>query len=460
LAININITLEFFYEETFFPPGWVQTDRQFHRTQRAICETSLHWCVTRATEPRTRLPLKLLERLGRITTAGCTFVPQIDGLRFIAIMAVIGHHVRSAYQDHFCPGLDGYRGDWINDIFLAGNYGVNLFFALSGFVISLPFVRHWLAGGKPVSLRNYFLRRVTRIEPPYFIHLLFLLALCALVLHYQPGEQHYFQNSNWLAVSLRHLLASLVYSNGFIYAAHPYPNVVLWSLEVEIQFYLLAPLFLQVFRIDRAGLRRGLLAGAILLLPFANGGFNQWLHNPYYVWASLLGNLQYFFIGFLVADLWVSGKSLQSSNWFWDLCLVAAGVLAVWGRDAAWLGFALPAMIGVCVISAFKGTLASRVLANPWIMTIGGMCYTIYLYHLLMISLLIRLVAPLTTGISWLDLLICFVVMNLVIVPVSSVFFALFERPFMRRDWLARVLQKFRGPQGPTTSDLSNSTPA
>jgi peptidoglycan/LPS O-acetylase OafA/YrhL len=326
---------------------------------------------------------------------------------------------------------------------------VQLFFGISGFIIALPFARSRLAGDKPVNLRSYYLRRLTRIEPPYVIHLAFLFMLCALLLRWQPGEQHYYQNSNWLDYSGRHILASLFYSNGFIYGSHPYPNVVLWSLEVEVQFYLLAPILMQVYTIDRVWLRRGLLVGAIALLPLTGGWIGNWLGSPYLGWASLLGNFQFFLVGFLLADWQASAKTPAPRNWLWDFLFILAGFIVAFGRQSAWMGFVLPGIIGVCMVAAFKGTLAFRVLGNRWVTIIGGMCYTIYMYHLLLMSFLIRLPIFPHTHILWLDLLLYLVIMSLVIVPVCAVLFVVAERPFMRRDWPRKLVERFRGATRP-----------
>jgi len=66
---------------------------------------------------------------------------------------------------------------WLNKVFSAGHNGVPLFFAISGFILSLPFARQGLGGGSPVSLRQYYIRRVTRIEPPYVIQLFIITGI-------------------------------------------------------------------------------------------------------------------------------------------------------------------------------------------------------------------------------------------------------------------------------------------
>jgi peptidoglycan/LPS O-acetylase OafA/YrhL len=100
----------------------------------------------------------------RITTSGI-YIPEIDGLRFIAIslilMCHVGNHVAQL----------NFRGrDLSTRIFDLGNRGVELFFVISGFVLAMPFVSQYLCAGPRVSLKQYFLRRVTRLEPPYPRH--------------------------------------------------------------------------------------------------------------------------------------------------------------------------------------------------------------------------------------------------------------------------------------------------
>src|SRR5947207_2863388 len=157
----------------------------------------------------------LLSRLSRVTSPGRKFVPQIDGLRFVAIMAVIAYHVSLVYLHH--RGLTMTQGVgatiWLNKIFAAGHYGVLLFFSVSGFILCLPFARQGLCGGPRVSLREYYLRRVTRIEPPYVIQLLIMMALCIILLRKLPSHPHLYHNPDWFAYTSGHLLSSLVYAH-------------------------------------------------------------------------------------------------------------------------------------------------------------------------------------------------------------------------------------------------------
>ena len=399
-------------------------------------------------EPALRPPapaqdkFRLLGHLSRITTAGRNFIPQIDGLRFIAIMAVIAYHAQGVALYHFglvdAPGPP--PSDLVSQVFESGHYGVQLFFAISGLILSLPFARQWICGEQPVSLRRYYLRRVTRIEPPYVIHLFVLLVLCAIVYRRLPAYPDLYHNPGWAGYALSHILASLVYANGFIFGSHPYPNIVLWSLEVEVQFYLLAPFLARMFRIPCASKRRALFIGLILVLS-TTSIFAQ----SYRTTFSLAGNLQYFLVGFLLADLYVTGcLAAPTRNYYWDFALLLSCAIVVWGRTDRVMNILLPWAIFVSGLSAFRGIASSLFLGNPWVATIGGMCYTLYLYHRLLLSVLIRLTGKLRVHVLPLDLLVQFVLMSLGIIVISAVLFALFERPFMRSDWPARFWKTAR----------------
>ena len=113
--------------------------------------------------------------LSRITNSG-NFIPEIDGLRFVAIITVVLFHLYG-----FIENKDGsiystnYNFDFIANFLKNGNFGVELFFVLSGFILGLPFAKHYLKDSKKLSLKSYFLRRVSRLEPPYIIVMFLLL---------------------------------------------------------------------------------------------------------------------------------------------------------------------------------------------------------------------------------------------------------------------------------------------
>jgi len=361
--------------------------------------------------------------LSRESSSGA-FIPEIDGLRFVAIFAVIFHHLngyllaKTAHQ--------GPRG-LLSDLCARGNYGVQLFFVISGFVIAYPFARAALAGTPPPGLRRYYLRRLTRLEPPYMGNL--IIAFLLLVATGRAAVQDL----------LPHLLASLTYTHNLVYGGFSTVNGVAWSLEIELQFYLVAPLLAGLFRIRSAAFRRGVIAGLILGASL----WGQWVprHLPR-AGLSIVPFLGYFLAGFLLCDILQRDRQgTTAQRLVWDgIGLTAWGLVVVlmWSR----LAFLLPFVVLVAYVAAFRGCMLRAVFRSPLIFTIGGMCYTIYLYHFFIISAVGRFALKpalaVATGVT--PRLVVLALMVLPVILLScTVLFAVTERPFMVKDWPRRA---------------------
>ncbi|MGH7634807.1 MAG: acyltransferase family protein, partial [Gemmatimonadaceae bacterium] len=169
--------------------------------------------ATRARPDQERRWPDWLRHLRRRTTSG-RFIAEVDGLRFVAIALVVFFHVHDYITTKFRlpTGAVG-NEDLLDRIAATGHYGVHLFFIISGFVLALPFAAHHLAGRPPVRLRAYFLRRLTRLEPPYILALLGLSA--AIILTHTPHLS-----------LLPHLLASLGYVHNIVYGVPSTIDVV------------------------------------------------------------------------------------------------------------------------------------------------------------------------------------------------------------------------------------------
>src|SRR5215475_15059043 len=195
----------------------------------------------------------LARKLSRVTSSG-ELIPEIDGLRFIAISAVVFHHLFSMYLSNSgrspevrspAEWFAAAGQSWLVLPAYCGHFGVNLFFVISGFILALPFAKRAFKEQAAPDLKSYYLRRVTRIEPPY------LLSLIAIFLI------HWKQWGEGPRV-VPNLIASLFYSHGLVYGRESAINGVAWSLEIEIQFYLLTPLLVLMFRLRNAAARRAL----------------------------------------------------------------------------------------------------------------------------------------------------------------------------------------------------------
>jgi peptidoglycan/LPS O-acetylase OafA/YrhL len=111
----------------------------------------------------------------RITTQK-RFIPQIDGLLFVAIASVIFFHIYAALEIGAIPQPIPFNTD-------LAKRGVELFYGISGFILGVPFVSRYLLQAPRVSLKQYFLRRLTRLEPPYFLSLIAWATMQFVVAH-------------------------------------------------------------------------------------------------------------------------------------------------------------------------------------------------------------------------------------------------------------------------------------
>lgn len=376
----------------------------------------------------------LPQRLSRITSGG-RFIGEVDGLRFLAIFPVLVQHLSERLQRYGNADFENVK-ELSFAAFTAsrGFIGVYIFFAISGFILALPFANHYLNDTRKPRLKNYFVRRLTRLEPPYiFFMTLFFLIL--LVMNRYPLQELF-----------PHYLASIFYVHNLVYDAYSMINPVAWTLEIEVQFYILAPLLAAVFfRLKSDFLRRLILVASIFVLLTAQLYFG-WYHMPYKI--TLLNNLHLFLTGFLVADLYVKTPSFFSSKSFWfDLLflLVLPPLFFYWGYEAEkWYLF--PFLLFLVFISVFKSKLVNRFFTNPWIMVTGGMCYTIYLIHLPLAEFQIRLTKNLIIGdVFWVNLLVQLLIYLPLVFAVSAVFFLLIEKPCMDKEWPQKLKAYLQG---------------
>jgi peptidoglycan/LPS O-acetylase OafA/YrhL len=388
--------------------------------------------AVRQTSGRVRGLRSLFLSLRRHTSSGL-YIPELDGLRFVAILFVFLFHLAGDVIKHSPPeALQSYS--ILRMLAVQLNIGVPLFFTISGMILGLPFARYWLQAGPRISLKRYFLRRVTRLEPPY-IAALIVLSAAKLISHRAT-----------VAEILPHLGASLIYLHTILFHEMSSINPVAWSLEVEVQFYILAPLLATVFAIRKGLPRRIVIVGAIAAMSFLNPwtDMNISRRDPFTWMAhlSLLGNIQYFLAGFLLADFFLVWPASRHRSGRWDFVSgigwLGLGFLLVEYPGAVAVG--LPAIVLLLYVAAFYGTVSSKVFASLWMASIGGMCYSIYLLHNPAIATLGVLTERVGQGLPFeIRLLIQFVIMTPVVLTICIVFYRAIEQPCMYSDWPARL---------------------
>jgi peptidoglycan/LPS O-acetylase OafA/YrhL len=206
-----------------------------------------------------------------------------------------------------------------------------------------------------------------------------------------------------------------------------------------VQFYLFVPLLTLLFAIKHQGLRRSSIALIILAALSAQALF---LHHSPRAALSILAYVQFFLVGFLLADLFLSnwGEAPQR-NLRWDVvALVGWPLLIVILHSRILTHWLFPAWLLLLYCAAFRGRLANYLFSNRWVTAIGGMCYSIYLLHYEVISVVGRVTRRLGEEAPyWIYLSLQYVLVGGAIVVVCGIYFVGIEKPCMRRDWPRRL---------------------
>ncbi|MEX1251013.1 MAG: acyltransferase [Hyphomonas sp.] len=363
---------------------------------------------------------------------------EIDGLRFFAIMVVmVGHLLERIHKFWFepNPGLDFAPVNAVLEFFASPNQGVLLFFAISGFIIAKQMQDVSLERFNSSFIGKYYIRRITRIFPPYYF-----VILTTFVAYYFFGLMpDNLDRSNHTEVALpQSLAASLFYAHGAVFDNLPRLFAPGWSLEVEVQFYLLAPLiFLTLFQgKDRTAFWRY----ALMIAVFFSVSFvviNKIVPVNAY---TILSYIVYFGIGITLARF--EGPVQLAFSHIGSKASLALGVTCVLGMF--WLGnadfrplamtlvyWALSlATIVVLFGLAFQAeTLFGKFCRVPYVTYIGMACYSLYLVHLQVFHIATQ-VAGKFVPMNYFAAGAGFAIILGVGLVAGWLFFALVEKPF------------------------------
>lgn len=326
-------------------------------------------------------------------------IRELQGLRALAVMMVVIGHIHQADFRFMAPSLLG-------DYAYFGYAGVDLFFVISGFII------HWLYRGHDKPDAAYFLKRLNRIYPLYWIFTLAAIAGYAVM-----GD------------ALTSDLASLDVWQSFTLAPANQPPIlqVGWTLTHELYFYLVYGLVLVLPRRFRLWAFLAWGAATLAYMTVRPGSMGPWLQialSPF----NLL-----FLAGIALAALI---KRLPQGRWPLLGLALAATALGLW-----WLNsHAVPGlsdqrvrilMVGPFAVFTVAAVLAWKPAIPDFGIKLGDWSYSIYLSHILAIGVLSRLVpAVLGTG---LDATLVFYAVSLIAVIILGwVSHRLLERPLLK----------------------------
>ena len=353
-----------------------------------------------------------VEQAGEVRSA------RVESLRAIAALGVVLAHVMGRGYVYQIPD------DALHKVLFSGSFAVNLFFVLTGYLLFWPFVKRDYGDGRRIDRRRYGWNRALRILPLYYVVLVPYMVVVA------DGG------------SVKKWLAFLTFSENFFEQTVMQVNPVLWSLVIELHFYLvLPPLAFLLARLSRGSLR----AAAVAVVGLGAASFVlRWVTlydapgtpNPYLRY-SLLSCFMFFASGMALALLrlaWERRRPRLVDGWLgapatW--MVAAVGIWLVMALDEGRGYLAAPAsflLVGACVLPLRDGP-AVRALEWRPLALVGTASYSLYLWHVLIIRELSG------WGVDG------FVPLLIVSVPlciaVAFVSYAAVEQPFLRlrRNW-------------------------
>jgi peptidoglycan/LPS O-acetylase OafA/YrhL len=331
-------------------------------------------------------------------------VAYIDGLRGVAALTVAWFHI-------YANTLESTR-DWlgptISAIFNRGRFGVHLFFVLSGFVLALTLIKP-----RPIrrasDVARYMLRRSVRLDIPYWACAALYVVAAPLIIAY-PSV---FRVWEW-KLSAWHALSSALY---FIPILGDHKVVpVVWTLVLEVQFYLLFALAL--YAAERIAQRTGRDIAPVQVAALAALAVVAALWRlgiiPYYQ-LIVFPYLSLFLLGvsaFLLVER-LRGAALITAL---TLLPIAVGQLRV--VDTAMLAGVL-SLVLVLVASAWAPL--RNALASKLALVLGALSYTVYLLHSLLGNLVVQPLHPLAHRHPAFGLLACVLALTATFVVSAAI---------------------------------------
>ena len=396
------------------------------------------------------------------TTGPLTF-PGLDTLRAVASIAVVATHT-SFWAGAYDAGLPGAVTQRLE-------IGVAVFFVLSGFLLSHPWLRHLRTGRPRDSVGRYFFKRALRILPVYWVSV-----IAALLLLEQNSS---IAPSRWID----NVLLVDMYHNDVL----PHGLTQMWSLATEVAFYALLPIGMFLLGLAVRARWRPLLlmvllavvsAGSLAWSAAAADSLASW--GPW-VTQALPGYLGWFSLGIALAVLDVDrrhrdeGRELTLVRWCRaaasapGACWLVAGAALVvaatpiageaalvprTASESVWRSILYGVVAGAVMLPSIFGeghTRYARTMAQPFLRHLGHISYSLFCCHLIVLALLFE---ALDLTLFYENLAVVFALTLSVSLVVSEVLYRLVERPFLRLKNAGRPASSRTG----TRQDKATST--
>ncbi|MCW5590905.1 MAG: acyltransferase [Burkholderiales bacterium] len=376
-------------------------------------------------------------------------VPAIEGMRGIAVLWVMVFHYVVVRDGKFDDAFVAFLKDWpALDAFARNGYlGVDLFFLITGFLLTLPWFRHADAGLPPPDWRSFYARRARRILPAYYVQLVFLFFVVLPILL----PKIWMQSTPFVAGNLGAHFLFLHYTSPLTSSSMTV-NGALWTLAIEMQYYLLLPLVAPLFVrwpwrslvaafVIAAGWRwlawhdLDFLARLYLKLGAKAGVTEKEVRHL--IATQLPAWSLHFALGILAGRAWMlrrnrPGRGLAQGVPVAVFTLAVLALFAILRNGTAFLGemgwAAFPVVLAVAfgAVVSWPSEWLSKSVANRPLARVGRISYSAYLYHLpvlLLFNYFLPGFGALTAFALWVAL----------VLGIAAVSFRFVEGPYLAR---------------------------
>jgi peptidoglycan/LPS O-acetylase OafA/YrhL len=347
--------------------------------------------------------------------------PEIDVLRFLAFFGVFFHHAFPQTADKYAM-LPASVQPWIVALVMGAGWGVDLFFALSAYLITELLIREHQRSQR-IDVRAFYIRRTLRIWPLYFLFLTFTLLVVPFLVQ-------------WEYLPLAHRIGFTLFSANWAIAFNGYPPSVaspLWSVSIEEQFYIVWPLviaYVGIRYIPRVAVAMLITAWITRILLMVGG-----VEHPG-VYTNTFARLDPIAAGAILAVALRGGSLRLSAIWRVLLSVLAVVVLIVTTRYGAYDGvrslltYPIVAGASVLLILAFlhDENAVPRLLRNQFLVLLGRMSYGLYVFHVFAQTFVKNFIDP---GDGPISLVIYFGTSLVLTMLLGAASYRWIERPFL-----------------------------
>jgi peptidoglycan/LPS O-acetylase OafA/YrhL len=377
-------------------------------------------------------------------------IPALDGLRGMAILMVLFYHCQFN-TELVLKDVFPVAGPVINKVFLSGFLGVDLFFALSGFLIT-----RILIGTKssPQYFMNFYARRFLRIFPLYYGVLFVIFFILPYFISFDQTTIELASRQWWLWAYLSNVPVSGEWNTKMFYFSH------FWSLSVEEHFYIIWPAV--VFLSDFKWLKR--ICIGVVVISFSSGIMSA-IFNDRIIWLfswSTISHIGGLALGSLCAIIYAEKGALDGMipwakrgfNLFG--CFLLLGIFIPRQFNLQLVNHCLILISSLFFVSllilvvTMPDRFGGRFFTNSVMTGFGKISYGLYVYHYILIPQ-IDFVFPIGKLVIWLNSPVLGIIAHTILVIGGTFLIAycswhLYEKQFLKLkkyfEYRAKAAQK------------------